>query len=94
MKTFQEFLDEAVDPLENKMSGGRGDNPLNTGVKVIDDAHQITDHLKPQVANTADFVKKIKPKVDPSYKQNSSNVPANDGTKKADVVAGPGVQKK
>ena len=81
MKTFVEFLEEGVDPLEKKLSGGRGDNPDLAGITPVNDHHQITDHLKPQNTHVVDYLKKIKPHVQMTHKQNSKNISANDGEK-------------
>lgn len=77
---------EAVDPLESKLSGGMGDNPKLSGGTPVDDHQQINDKLKDQNANTADYLKKIKPHVQMTYKQNSSNIIANHGDKTARTI--------
>lgn len=74
---------ESADPLEAKLSGGRGDNPALAGKKPTSDHAQITDHLKPQDSHTEKYLQKIKPHVQTTVKQNSHNIAANDGNKTA-----------
>ena len=82
MKTFQEFMAEGADPMETKLSGGRGDDPDMAGVKPADDKKQITDHLKPQDTHLANYFKNIKPHDQMTYRQNSSNIPVHNEPKK------------
>ena len=52
-------LPEAADPIANKLSGSRGDNPHLGGTEAPNMQHQISDKAKPTDANTANFIKHI-----------------------------------
>lgn len=59
MTPSAESLPESQDPNATKLSGGRGDKKRLDPAKTPDNAHQISDVKKPQLANTANFIKKI-----------------------------------